>query len=622
MNFQDVIRESYDSSNKALKVNVVAGSAAGSSTVFIGTPTLYAVVNTGGSAANVTLNPSPNFIGIVTVANPGATGNVTLDAGSKTQIVGNVTLTDSKGYIGLATVTPGAAWPDPKTYIGLVTVTGNFGTTGNVTIDSGTITTITNPIAIKGNLTLSDSKTYIGLTTSTIGNTPTVFVGTSTLFAVVNTGTANLTGNVTLDPGSKTGIVGNVTLTDSKGFIGLVTAVGTFTANIANVTLNASSAFIGLATVTLDAGRVVTIQDGGNVITVDGTVIANQGASNTDPWYVSNQGNVTLSDSKKYIGLVTSTIGNTPTVFMGTATLFAVVNTSAAGQASIVLDTGTKFIGLTTAYIGNAMVTVTLGTKLDATNDSVAPGRFYPSQQSLASGAFGPIALDNFGRVLAEVRGDTGNGDADGSNRPVGIGGRYLQTPSTYSDGSRANLLMDVNGRAQVIASGDPKTYIGLVTVGHTVTVGAHALTAGVAGIGFVTVKIDSGTQFIGLVTAESRNAGTSKTLVNLPILGLSKAGSIATIAIPTNSNRIKVTNMMLSSDATVNVRLKSGVTYLNGNASLGITLNPGGGWTYPGSPDSPSWIGLPSGALVIEKFDMTSTIANIGGNVIYFDEA
>jgi hypothetical protein len=109
------------------------------------------------------------------------------------------------------------------------------------------------------------------------------------------------------------------------------------------------------------------------------------------------------------------------------------------------------------------------------------------------------------------------------------------------------------------------------------------------------------------------------KTLINLPI-GFSTA-SIVTLATPTNANTVKITNMLLNSDATVRFTIKSGVTYLTGNASIGITLNPGGGFIMTGSPDSPSWIGLPSGALVVEKLDLTATSAKIAGNVVYFQD-
>ncbi len=159
---------------------------------------------------------------------------------------------------GQATVTPLQAWPDPKTYIGLVTVTGNFGTTGNVT----------------------------------------------------------------LDPGSRTGILGNLTLSDPKGFIGLVTVVQSSSARTitGNITLSDAKTYVGLVT--------ATIGNTPNVAVV---------------------GNVTLSDSKTYIGLVTATISNNATVFIGTPTLFAVVNTGAAGGGNTTLNPSPNYIGLVTA---------------------------------------------------------------------------------------------------------------------------------------------------------------------------------------------------------------------------------------------------------------------------------
>ena len=156
---------------------------------------------------------------------------------------------------------------------------------------------------------------------------------------------------------------------------------------------------------------------------------------------------------------------------------------------------------------------------------------------------------------------------------------------------------------------------IGSVSIlGGSIVVGA-----GINNIGFVTVKNAAGTQFMGLVTAVTRNAGTLKTLIPLPI-GLGQ-NSIATVAIPTNANKINLTQLILSSNVTTEVAIKSGVTYLTGNASLGVTLFPGGGFVMNGAPDSPAWIGLPSGAMVVEKRDAGGTVSKIGGNVIYFDE-
>lgn len=126
------------------------------------------------------------------------------------------------------------------------------------------------------------------------------------------------------------------------------------------------------------------------------------------------------------------------------------------------------------------------------------------------------------------------------------------------------------------------------------------------------------GTTFLGLVTAVSINAGTNKTLIPKTI-ELSDA-SIATIAVPTGT--FKITNLVMNSNATVRMSIKSGVTYLTGNASIGISLNPGGGWVESGSPDSPVYLGLDAAeSIVVEKFDMTGTSANVGGKIIYFEE-
>ena len=223
MNFQDVIRDVHDASTHSLKTNGTAG--------------------VGNS--------------IVTVANVVSTtfsGNVTLDGGSLTGIVGNVTLANANGFIGLVSVS-GFANPLPVTssgnvtlanangFIGLVSVSGFANplpvtSSGNVTLDGGSLT------GILGNVTLSDSKTYIGLTTTTLGASP-AFVG---IVTIANTNVRSIAGNVTLDDGSLTGVVGNVTLSDSKTYVGLTTT-----------TLGIGTQFVGLVTAwSRDAGSLKT----------------------------------------------------------------------------------------------------------------------------------------------------------------------------------------------------------------------------------------------------------------------------------------------------------------------------------------------------------------------------
>lgn len=179
-----VLLEEHDGILNAKRVSLVSA------------PTIFAVTNAANVANQtitpvglVTLAPSPNFIGIVTVANPAAAGNVTLDPGSLTGMRGNLTLSDSKGFIGLVSLGGG-------------------------------------PVNIVGNVTLSDPKGFIGLVT-----------------VVQSSAARTITGNMTLDVGSLVGIRGNLTLSDPKGFIGLVTVVQSSASRsiIGNVTLAANS---------------------------------------------------------------------------------------------------------------------------------------------------------------------------------------------------------------------------------------------------------------------------------------------------------------------------------------------------------------------------------------------
>lgn len=237
----EVLREEHDGTQNARRVSMVSSATIFASAAFSG---------------NVTLNPSPNFIGLITVGN---TPNFTP--------VGNVTLNASPNFIGLVTSYPVGLVtlaPSPN-YIGLVSLAQPVSTTfsGNVTLDDGSLT------GIIGNVTLNPSPNFIGLTTVWHGsnvtlNTSAAYIG---LVTVANTVPVTFSGNVTLDDGSLTGIIGNVTLNPSPNFIGLVTAfpgsaysmvsgypmTGIVTianpANVGNVTLNAGPNFIGLVTV-------------------------------------------------------------------------------------------------------------------------------------------------------------------------------------------------------------------------------------------------------------------------------------------------------------------------------------------------------------------------------------
>lgn len=193
-------------------------------------PTLYAVVNTGSSSSNVTLNPSPNYIGLVTVANTVPVTGTFWQSTQPVSVIGNTTLNPSPNYIGLVTVA------------NTVPVTGTFWQT-------------TQPISFTGNLTLNPSSNYIGLATVIQANQPALVAGTAYVgLASVNIGGtlpplsagSNFIGLATIHHGG-----GNVSLNASNAWIGLATTVNaTSTAWIGlATTVNATStAWIGLAT--------------------------------------------------------------------------------------------------------------------------------------------------------------------------------------------------------------------------------------------------------------------------------------------------------------------------------------------------------------------------------------
>ncbi len=104
------------------------------------------------------------------------------------------------GGVGLATVTPLQAWPDPKTYIGLVTITGSLAAAaGNITLDPGSLTGITGNVTIDS-IDANVNVINIGNITVEQGDDPWV--------------TSNI-GNVTVEQGDdpwQTAQVGNVTI--------------------------------------------------------------------------------------------------------------------------------------------------------------------------------------------------------------------------------------------------------------------------------------------------------------------------------------------------------------------------------------------------------------------------
>lgn len=621
MNFQDVIREVYDGTNKALKTTGNFSASLG---------------------GNVTLNPSGNFIGIVTVANPGATsGNVTLDPGSKTGLVGNVTGIVRIGGSGFTNMVDAGAAGDGTGN----TVVGLYGHSLNHVFNGATwdmartanIANATTGLGLLGTGVLGfDGTNYRRVKTDTAGNVllgdPKTYIGLVTITGSL----AAASGNVTLDPGSKTGIVGNITLSDPKGFIGLVTVVGSLSAAAGNVTLDDGSLTglvagvnsIGFATVHLGTPTIYAV--------------VNTSAS-------SGLATITLNNSIAGIGFATvSVVGTLPDTANSDLDAIA-TSTSNLDTNGVLLKAGTNQVGSVTVSnpitIGNAMVTVTLGTSLDSTNDSVAIGAALPAgaayiglvtatqdstifppraimTTNLATPSVSQMATFMYGRNPVDGNWEfvnTIDHNADLASGPIAAGmvAEFDDTStSTVTENKFAALRMGSDRILYTHPMGnltlsDAKTYIGLVTatVGNSVT-----LASGVGNIGFATVTpTTTARSIVGNLTVSI--SGTSKTLIPMPF---ALAGtSVATVAVP--SNTFKITQFLASANATVGVSIKSGATYLVGNASIRVSLNPNGGWVENGSTDSPVYIGLAgAAAIVVEKDNATTAVA---GKVIYFDE-
>lgn len=210
--------------------------------------------------------------------------------------------------------------------------------------------------------------------------------------------------------------------------------------------------------------------------------------------------------SAKRVSIVAGAVGNATVNVAGSATIYAVVNTSAAGQASVVLDGGANYIGLATVDIGSSL----------------------------------PAGTNAIGKLSANSGVDIGDVDV---------------------------------------------------------------------------TSISAGANYIGLVSVSGSVENTSTKTLNYKAFAVNTSG-LSTIFVP--SNTFNVTHFTLSANATVGVRINSGVTYLTGNASLNMTFFPGGGISENGQLLNPVYKGATSGDSFVLDLDDS---VEVSGKVVYYDE-
>jgi hypothetical protein len=331
----------------------------------------------------------------------------------------------------------------------------------------------------------------------------------------------------------------------------------------------------------------------------------------------AGQASVVIDSGRNFIGLATVNIGSS------NATLFAVVNTAAAGQASIVLDNSLANIGFATVKIASnvntniGLVTVDGGRIGVLGNVTLSDPKTFIGLTTTTLGASPAfIGLVTLAGGPAVVTGNVASEDADSGN-PVKVGAKYNSTMPTYTDGDRTDLQAGARGELKV------NIYNGSQVVDFSAD---NADGASVSSVSSKLKVVARNTVFNGSTWDRMAgnatgsfvfNVGTTKTLI--PLNASFAQASVATIAVPTAT--FNITSLILNSNATVGMRVKSGATYLIGNVSLSVMLNPGGGWVQHGSVDSPVYKGLAAAsAIVLEKEDF-GQVAEIAGHLIYFDE-
>jgi hypothetical protein len=321
---------------------------------------------------NVTLNPSPSFIGIVTVANPNAvSGNTTINPGPNQ--IGSVTISnvpavtqsgnwDVRSVLSLASIygTVGITGTPNVTFTGLISLASGTEVKSVATVNQGAaawrsvvtisprtdyigLMSISGNVAVSnwvspnvGNVTLNASDAKIGLVTVANQIDVRSMLSTATIFAVVNTSAAGNTNAL-------------ATLLAGPNQIGSVT-ISNFTApNTGNVTLNPSPSFIGIVTVANPSSTsgMVTIFPGPNQI----------GSVTVSNFTAPNVGNVTLNASNAYIGIATVVpiISSTVVNFL--------VSTASGGKTQFPTNTVRQGIiqayseNVSNVFIGNSAVT-------------------------------------------------------------------------------------------------------------------------------------------------------------------------------------------------------------------------------------------------------------------------
>jgi len=439
---------------------------------------------------------------------------------------------------------------------------------------------------------------------------------------------------VTVASAISTSLSGNMTLNPGPNQIGSVTISHPITATFGgNVTLNVGPNQIGSVTIS----HPITATFGGNT-TLNPSPNQIGSVTISHPISATFGGNVTLNPSPNWIGLATAVIGSAPT-------LFAVVNTSAAGQSSIVLDTGANWIGLATVQVANIITETNsnaIKTAVETIDNAIAGSEMQvdvitmPSTTVTAtnldirdltsvSDTVGAVQSGNWDiRSLLSIASLYGKVDII-SSLPAGTNAIGKLAANSGVDIGDIDILSIAAGDNNIgnvdvltIAAGDnnignvdivtlpaliaSSAYIGLATV---VQANQPALVAGSAYVGLASVNIGgtlppltAGIAQIGSVTIANQPpliAGGAfiglATIVpdfgsNITVFtGIYSAAGAATLFVAPASNRFWLQSIHIASLGRSEVEIRSGATTLIPFTSLATTGGYVHNFEQPGLP-------------------------------------
>jgi len=593
-----------------------ANTYGGTTTVSAGTLSLTGIGTLGATSANLTISSG------------------TVNLGTTSQTVNVISMTNngtiSNGNIAMNALNVSGAGSTNALISAKIVGTGNLTKTG------------------VGNLTLTQSNTYTGLTTLTTGNLSVVSGALGAGNFSLNGGTlvaaaggATLTNAIQFNNGSTIG--GN----DALNLNGNFTRIGGATLTVNNTALTT----IGGAVYLSDAsapGRTLTIQGTGNV-TISGAISNfNGGGGNPGNLTYSGTGTLALSGTSNFTGTTSLTsgalnlsgnLGSIVSVTGGNFTQTSGSIISGTGTFTLNSATSTATLAGANTYSGNT--TVTSGNLVLASNTTgvVTNGPVGTGTLSLGGGflnASGDRSISNFFVITANSVINAGGN--------ITFTGKYAQnattgTTLTVNNISNFNGGIDIMplfiapaGRTMTLAGSGTLNINSTISNGNstagaltwqgngTLNLGAANTYTGATILNFGTINmttanstLGNGTTAVTLGTATLNLGGFSKTTGAFTVTGAStvQGGNLTatSYSLQNATGTLTISANLAGAAATFN-HTNGGTVLLSGNNTWGGTTTITGGTVMLGASNS-----LPTGTTLAVSATGPNATLDLNGN-------